>query len=112
MDDDTSVLDDDVEPLTPGDGKIGRLARTGRIPLGYYKDPAKTAATFPVDDRGVRWSIPGDLASVEPDGTITVHGRGSASISSGGEKIFPEEVEAAVKSQPACRRRHRGRRAR
>ena len=101
MNDDTSVLDEALNPLTPGDGKIGRLARTGRIPLGYYKDPAKTAATFPVDDRGVRWSIPGDLASVEPDGTITVHGRGSASISSGGEKIFPEEVEAAVKSQPA-----------
>jgi fatty-acyl-CoA synthase len=103
MGDDTSVLDDALNPLTPGDGKIGRLARSGRIPLGYYKDPEKTAATFPVDDRGIRWSIPGDLASVEPDGTITVHGRGSASINSGGEKIFPEEVEAAVKSQPAVR---------
>ena len=68
--------------------------------IGYYKDAAKTAATFPVDADGVRWSIPGDLASVEPDGTITVHGRGSASINSGGEKIFPEEVEAAVKSHP------------
>jgi fatty-acyl-CoA synthase len=100
MKDDTSVLDDDLQPLTPGDGRIGRLARTGRIPIGYYKDPDKTAATFPVDARGVRWSIPGDLASVEPDGTIVVHGRGSASINSGGEKIFPEEVEAAVKSHP------------
>jgi fatty-acyl-CoA synthase len=96
----TSVLDDQLRPLTPGDGRIGRLARAGRIPLGYYKDPAKTDATFPVDADGVRWSIPGDLASVEPDGTITVHGRGSASINSGGEKIFPEEVEAAVKSHP------------
>jgi acyl-CoA synthetase (AMP-forming)/AMP-acid ligase II len=100
MRDDTTVLDDDLLPLSPGDGRIGRLARTGRIPLGYHKDPAKTAATFPVDARGVRWSIPGDLASVEPDGTITVHGRGSASINSGGEKIFPEEVEAAVKTHP------------
>ncbi len=97
---DTSVLDDDLVPLVPGDGKVGRLARTGRIPIGYYKDPDKTAATFPVDAQGVRWSVPGDLASVEIDGTITVHGRGSASINSGGEKIFPEEVEAAVKSHP------------
>jgi fatty-acyl-CoA synthase len=100
MSDDTSVLDDDLEPLRPGDGRIGRLARTGRIPIGYYKDDAKTAATFPIDARGVRWSVPGDLASVDPDGTIVVHGRGSASINSGGEKIFPEEVEAAVKSHP------------
>ncbi len=84
----------------PGGGAIGRLARTGRIPLGYYKDPVKTEATFPVDADGVRWSVPGDLASVEADGTIVVHGRGSASINSGGEKIFPEEVEAAVKSHP------------
>jgi 3-oxocholest-4-en-26-oate---CoA ligase len=97
---DTSVLDDDLRPLRPGDGRIGRLARTGRIPVGYYKDPVKTEATFPVDPDGVRWSIPGDLASIEPDGTITVHGRGSASINSGGEKIFPEEVEAAVKTHP------------
>ncbi len=100
MGDETSVLDTDLRPLTPGDGRIGRLARTGRIPVGYYKDPAKTEATFPVDANGVRWSIPGDLASVESDGTITVHGRGSASINSGGEKIFPEEVEAVVKSHP------------
>ncbi len=96
----TSVLDEELKPLTPGDGRIGRLARTGRIPIGYYKDKAKTDATFPVDAEGVQWSIPGDLASVEPDGTITVHGRGSASINSGGEKIFPEEVEAAVKTHP------------
>jgi fatty-acyl-CoA synthase len=100
MSEDTSVLDEDLVPLEPGGGRIGRLARTGRIPIGYYKDEAKTAATFPVDALGVRWSVPGDLASVEPDGTIVVHGRGSASINSGGEKIFPEEVEAAVKSHP------------
>ncbi len=100
MSDDTSVLDDDLRPLRPGDGRIGRLARTGRIPLGYHKDEAKTRATFPTDADGVRWSVPGDLASVEPDGTITVLGRGSASINSGGEKIFPEQVEAAVKAHP------------
>jgi acyl-CoA synthetase (AMP-forming)/AMP-acid ligase II len=97
---DTSVLDDDLRPLRPGDGRIGRLARSGRIPVGYFKDPVKTEATFPVDADGVRWSIPGDMASVGPDGTITVHGRGSASINSGGEKIFPEEVEAVVKTHP------------
>ncbi len=100
MSDDTAVLDDDLLALVPGDGRIGRLARTGRIPLGYYKDPVKTASTFPVDAQGVRWSVPGDLASIEADGTITVHGRGSASINSGGEKIFPEEVESAIKSHP------------
>ncbi len=100
MSDDTAVLDDDLLPLAPGDGRIGRLARSGRIPLGYYKDEAKTAATFPTDRHGVRWSVPGDLASIGPDGVITVHGRGSASINSGGEKIFPEEVEAAVKAHP------------
>jgi fatty-acyl-CoA synthase len=97
----TTVLDDDLRPLTPGDGRIGRLARTGRIPLGYFKDEVKSAVTFPVDAAGVRWSVPGDLATIEADGTITVHGRGSASINSGGEKIFPEEVEAAVKAHPA-----------
>jgi 3-oxocholest-4-en-26-oate---CoA ligase len=97
---DTTVLDDDLRPLTPGDGRIGRLARRGRIPLGYFRDEAKTAATFPVDADGVRWSVPGDLATIEVDGTILLHGRGSASINSGGEKIFPEEVEAAVKTHP------------
>ena len=98
MSDDTAVLDDDLRPLAPGDGRIGHLARSGRIPLGYYRDEAKTAATFPTDPDGVRWSVPGDLASIGADGVITVHGRGSASINSGGEKIFPEEVEAAVKA--------------
>ena len=101
MSDGTTVLDEDLRPLAPGDGRIGRLARTGHIPLGYFKDEAKTATTFPVDANGVRWSVPGDLASVGEDGTITVHGRGSASINSGGEKVFPEEVEAAVKTHPA-----------
>jgi 3-oxocholest-4-en-26-oate---CoA ligase len=100
MNKETAVLDDDLLLLQPGDGRIGRLARRGHVPIGYFKDEAKTAATFPVDADGVRWSIPGDLATVEADGTITVHGRGSGSINSGGEKIFPEEVEAAVKTHP------------
>jgi fatty-acyl-CoA synthase len=100
MNQDTAVLDEDLRPLQPGDGRIGRLARRGHVPIGYFKDEAKSAATFPVDAEGVRWSIPGDLATVESDGSITVHGRGSGSINSGGEKIFPEEVEAAVKTHP------------
>ena len=95
---DTRVLDDDGEPCAPG--VTGRLARSGNIPLGYYKDPEKTAATFPVYG-GRRWVIPGDFARVETDGSISVLGRGSVSINSGGEKIYPEEVEAALKAHPA-----------
>jgi acyl-CoA synthetase (AMP-forming)/AMP-acid ligase II len=97
---DTVVLDDNLRPISPGSGVVGKVARKGNIPLGYYKDEEKTAATFLTGPDGVRYSIPGDFASVEPDGTITLLGRGSGSINSGGEKIFPEEVEAAVKSHP------------
>jgi acyl-CoA synthetase (AMP-forming)/AMP-acid ligase II len=93
------VLDDDLQPVVPGSGVVGKLARMGDIPIGYYKDPEKTAATF-IEADGVRYAIPGDFATVEADGTITLLGRGSQSINSGGEKIFPEEVEAAVKSHP------------
>ena len=100
MDAATTVLDDHLRPVAPGSGVVGRLARRGRIPLGYHKDPEKTAATFPVVD-GVRWSVPGDLATVEDDGTITVLGRGSVSINTGGEKVHPEEVEAALKAHPS-----------
>ena len=75
-----------------------RSPRRGNIPLGYYKDPEKTAATFVTAPDGTRYSIPGDYATLEADGSITLLGRGSVSINSGGEKIFPEEVEAAVKS--------------
>ncbi len=85
------------DPVTAGsaawpgpDGSRSATTRTRR----------RRTATFPTDEHGVRWSVPGDLASVGPDGVITVHGRGSASINSGGEKIFPEEVEAAVKEPP------------
>ena len=84
----------------PGSGEVGRLAVGGHIPLGYYKDEAKSDATFLVIN-GARWSVPGDFASVEADGTITLLGRGSVVINSGGEKIFPEEVEEAVKVHPA-----------
>ena len=96
----TTVLGDDLRPVAPGSGEVGRLARKGHIPLGYYKDEGKTAATFLCDADGVRWVVPGDFATVEADGTITLLGRGSVSINTGGEKVFPEEVEAALKSHP------------
>jgi fatty-acyl-CoA synthase len=95
VNDETTVLDDDLKPAAVG--VVGKLARRGRVPLGYYKDPEKSAATFPVVD-GVRWSVPGDHARIEDDGSITVLGRGSVSINTGGEKVYPEEVEAALKS--------------
>jgi len=95
----TVVLGEDGKPVAPGSGTIGKLARAGDIPLEYYKDPKKTAETFVTID-GVRYAMPGDYAQVEVDGRITLLGRGSVSINSGGEKIFPEEVEAAVKSHP------------
>lgn len=97
---DTAVLDDENRPMAPGTGLTGRLARTGHIPLGYHKDPVKTAATFPTDDDGRRWAVPGDAARLEADGTITVFGRGSNCINTGGEKVFPEEVEAKIKAHP------------
>lgn len=99
-DDRSCVFDDDLKPVEPGSGVIGRLARRGRIPIGYHKDPDKTAATFPVID-GVRWSMPGDLAQVAQDGTILLLGRGAVCINTGGEKVFPEEVEQVVKAHPA-----------
>ncbi len=100
--DNAFVIDDDGSPVTPGSGIPGRLAVRGRIPLGYYKDPVKTAATFPIIG-GVRCAIPGDYATVEADGSITLLGRGSVSINTGGEKVFPEEVEEVIKTYPAVR---------
>jgi acyl-CoA synthetase (AMP-forming)/AMP-acid ligase II len=94
-----AVFDDDGRRVAPGSGTIGRLARRGHIPLGYYRDEAKTAATFLTLD-GERWSVPGDLARVEDDGAIVVLGRGSVCINTGGEKVHPEEVEAVVKAHP------------
>lgn len=100
IDESTTVLDDDGHPIEPGSEKVGMVARTGNIPLGYYKDEAKTKATFR-EYNGIRYSIPGDYARVEADGTVTMLGRGSVSINSGGEKVYPEEVEGALKQHPA-----------
>ncbi len=95
----TVVFDEDLNPVEPGSGVIGKIARSGNIPLGYYNDPKKTAEVF-IDIRGTRYVMPGDYATVEADGSITLLGRGSIVINSGGEKIFPEEVESAVRSHP------------
>lgn len=94
------VLRDDGEEVVPGSGEIGMLAVGGYIPSGYYKDASGSDATFRVL-AGRRWSIPGDYASVGADGTVTLLGRGSVCINSGGEKIYPEEVEEAIKQHPA-----------
>jgi acyl-CoA synthetase (AMP-forming)/AMP-acid ligase II len=95
----TVVLDDDGNEVKPGSGVRGVIAKKGNIPVGYYKDEKKTAETFRTYN-GVRYAIPGDYAEVEADGTVTMLGRGSVSINSGGEKIYPEEVEAALKGHP------------
>jgi fatty-acyl-CoA synthase len=92
----TKVITDAGEVVSPGSGERGRLALGGPLPSGYYNDPEKSAETWPTID-GRRYSIPGDYATVEADGTITFLGRGSACINSGGEKIYPEEVEEALK---------------
>jgi acyl-CoA synthetase (AMP-forming)/AMP-acid ligase II len=97
---DTVVLDDDMNIVEPGSGIVGRMARGGNVPLRYHKDPEKSAATF-VNVNGRRFSISGDSAIVEADGTMTLLGRGSVCINSGGEKIYPEEVEAALKAHDA-----------
>jgi acyl-CoA synthetase (AMP-forming)/AMP-acid ligase II len=92
----TNVLDADLRPVPPGSAEPGHLARSGHIPVGYLGDPDKTAATF-VEADGRRWALSGDLATVADDGAITVLGRGSLSINTGGEKVFPDEVEAVLK---------------
>jgi len=91
------VLGDDGKPVPPG--QVGRLARGGHVPVGYYKDPVKTAAMLAEVD-GKRYAVPGDLARAEADGTVTLLGRGNTCVNSGGEKVFPEEVESALKSCP------------
>ena len=95
----TVVLDDDGNEVKPGSGVRGFIAKKGNIPVGYYRDDKKTAETFRTIN-GVRYAIPGDYAQVEEDGSVTMLGRGSVSINSGGEKIYPEEVEAALKGHP------------
>ncbi|CAG6865086.1 acyl-CoA synthetase [Mycobacterium avium subsp. paratuberculosis] len=95
----TVVLDEEGNEVKPGSGVRGLIAKKGNIPVGYYKDEKKTAETFKTFN-GVRYAIPGDYALVEEDGTVTMLGRGSVSINSGGEKIYPEEVEGALKGHP------------
>ena len=94
------VREADFTPVTPGSGEIGLVAKHGNLPLGYYKDPEKTARTY-VTINGERHLISGDHATVEADGTIRLLGRGNHCINSGGEKIYPEEVEEALKTHPA-----------
>ena len=99
IDKNTKVLDEDGNEVVPGSGVRGIIAKCGHIPVGYFKDEKKTAETFRTFN-GVRYAIPGDYAEVEADGSVTMLGRGSVSINSGGEKIYPEEVEAALKGHP------------
>jgi acyl-CoA synthetase (AMP-forming)/AMP-acid ligase II len=96
---DTIVIDLDNQPIPAGSPEIGRLARGGYIPLGYYKDPEKTARLF-VEVDGKRYTVPGDFARHEADGTITLLGRGNTCVNTGGEKVFPEEVEAVLMAHP------------
>jgi fatty-acyl-CoA synthase len=98
----TKVFTDDGREVTPGSDEIGIVAAGGFVPIGYFKDPDKSARTFRTID-GVRYAIPGDLAQVAADGSLILLGRGSQVINSGGEKIFPEEVEEAVKRVPGIR---------
>jgi 3-oxocholest-4-en-26-oate---CoA ligase len=94
------VIGDDGVDVVPGSGQAGRVAIRGRGPIGYYKDPEKSAHTFVMLD-GERWTIPGDFATVGPDGSVQLLGRGSGCINTGGEKVYPEEVEEALKLHPA-----------
>jgi acyl-CoA synthetase (AMP-forming)/AMP-acid ligase II len=93
----TKVITEDGRAVEPGSGEIGRVAVGGFQPIGYYKDEAKTAATF-IEFEGKRYSCPGDFATVEADGSLTLLGRGSVCINTGGEKVFPEEVEEVLKT--------------
>ncbi len=97
MTDDTAIVSEDLRILEPGSEEVGFVAQTGHIPEGYYGDPEKTAETFP-EIEGRRWVLMGDRARIDEDGVIHVLGRGSVCINTGGEKVFPEEVEAALKS--------------
>jgi 3-oxocholest-4-en-26-oate---CoA ligase len=96
----TKVITDDGREVQPGSGETGRVAVGGYQPIGYYKDPEKSAATF-IEFEGKRYSVPGDYAQVEADGSLTLLGRGSVCINTGGEKVFPEEVEEALKTHEA-----------
>jgi fatty-acyl-CoA synthase len=95
-----AVFNDAGERVAPGSGEPGRVAVAGHVPVGYYKDPVKSAQTFPTIE-GRRWSMPGDYATVNADGSLTLLGRGSQCINTGGEKVYPEEVEEALKRHPS-----------
>ena len=96
------VLDENNRPLDPATdvGRTGRLARGGSVPVGYYKDPEKSAATF-IEVDGERYSVPGDFARIEEGNRLTLLGRGSNCVNTGGEKVYPEEVEMAIKGHPS-----------
>lgn len=95
----TVVLDELGQPIGPGSGTVGRIAHTGYIPLRYHNAPEKTAETF-IEVDGTRYVMPGDMATIEADGSIVLLGRGSVSINTGGEKVYPEEVEGVLKAHP------------
>ena len=97
-----AVFSEDGRRIEPGSGERGLVAVTGFLPMGYYKDPEKSEKTFKVIE-GVRWSVPGDWAEVNADGTLKLLGRGSVCINTGGEKVFPEEVEEALKTHVSVR---------
>lgn len=97
---DMILVDEDFHRIEPGSDTVGYIARAGHVPLAYFDDPEKSAATFPVVD-GVRMAVLGDMGTMEADGTIVLLGRGSMCINSGGEKVYPEEVEQALKTHPA-----------
>ena len=101
VDERTTVLDADLVPVVPGSGVVGHLARGGHVPLGYLGRPRRHRGDVRRGGTGSRWALPGDQATVAEDGTITVLGRGSLCINTGGEKVFPDEVEAALKGHPA-----------
>jgi acyl-CoA synthetase (AMP-forming)/AMP-acid ligase II len=96
----TAVITAEGVVVTPGDGQSGKVARRGHVPLRYHNDPEKSAATF-VEVDGVRWALTGDEATVDEDGSVRVLGRGSQCINTGGEKVYPEEVESPLKAHPA-----------
>ncbi len=100
LSDQTAVLKADGTPVTPGSQETGKVARRGHVPLRYHNDEAKSAATFITVD-GVRWALTGDEAMVEADGSVKMLGRGSQCINTGGEKVYPEEVEEPLKAHPA-----------
>ncbi len=96
VNDRVKVVTEDGREVARGTEEVGMVAVGGRIPLGYYKDPEKTAQTFRIVD-GVRYSIPGDYATVDADGTVRLLGRGSATVNTGGEKVYPEEIEITLR---------------